>query len=267
MGGCIAKDIKRFSLSERLSGVVSSSKRIKDIKRYRLFDEVTDDLALACKDSQLIILACPVEGIINYLKVIKKHINKGAIVTDIGSTKAKIMSTAEKYLPDNFIGSHPLCGAEKKGIKNSTTGIFKNNLCLVVNCKKNKKNLPLIMSFWKALGSQVEVISALEHDKVLSYTSHLPHLIAFSLMSIVPNKFLKYAAGSFKDLTRISGSDALLWENIFSSNKKNVNDASICFWEHFNKLAKLLQESDNQNLIRQLKKISRKRNLFYGNSN
>ncbi|MCM8789889.1 MAG: prephenate dehydrogenase/arogenate dehydrogenase family protein, partial [Candidatus Omnitrophica bacterium] len=166
-----------------------------------------------------------------------------------GSTKEKIVFVLEKNF-SNFAGGHPLAGSEKRGIRNADARIFKNSLCILTPTRKTKKKvLDTLKKFWEKLGARTITLTPQTHDKVLSFTSHLPHLLAFSLMAAVPKKFLLYSGQALKDTRRIAASDPVLWSDIFLSNRDNILSSLKSFKESLSKLEEAIRKNDKNSLM------------------
>ncbi|MDD5618716.1 MAG: prephenate dehydrogenase/arogenate dehydrogenase family protein, partial [Candidatus Omnitrophica bacterium] len=205
IGGSLAKAIKRKKLCNKIVGFFRNKTKLSKAARERIVDEASLDLKKSIKNSDLIILALPIDEIIKFLWQIKKiSKDKKVIIMDAGSTKLKITQAADK-LKLNFVGAHPLAGSEKKGAGFSSASLFDNSKVIVTPTNKiEKESLNKIKLFWKKLNANVIVLSAAEHDKILSYTSHLPHIASFCLIDTVPDKFINFGATGLKDTTRIA---------------------------------------------------------------
>jgi len=190
---------------------------------------------------------------------ISQKIKSDCIVIDVGSTKEDIVQRLSK-LTLNFLGCHPLAGSEKKGIKNAKADIFSNSICIITPNTKTKKNtLVKIKLFWQKIGARTIIMSCKQHDQILSFTSHLPHLVAFSLISAIPDKFLTLCSGGLKDTTRIAASDELLWSQVFLSNRNNLLQAVSVFQTKLTALKLALIKKDTKSLCRILLSAKEKR--------
>src|SRR3989338_7448360 len=144
------------------------------------------------------------------LPIIGGSLKRGCIVTDVGSTKEAIVEAAQKNLPSHvfFVGSHPLAGSEKKGALFGSAELFHSSLCIMTPTDKtNKAAVEKIKNLWTKLGATVKFLPPNEHDKILAYISHVPHLLAYALMGAIPSEYLEYATQGLKDTTRIAASD------------------------------------------------------------
>ena len=203
---------------------------------------------------------------LQYQSIFKKLSNINldkTIVTDVGSTKVNIekLYNQKKY-KFNFIPSHPIAGIEKAGLENGVDGLFTNRYNIICPLKKSSKtNINKIVKFWKSLNMKIEIMSAKEHDKVLSLTSHLPHLISYSLVltamkkeSSLNSKLVKFSAGGFRDFTRVAGSDPEMWRDIFLANNSQIQKLTNNFISELKKFSKTLNQGNSKNLLTKLKK-------------
>ena len=256
MGGSLAMAIKKEKITSSVWGLVRNKLREREVRKLKIFDKVTSDLTKALEKTDFVILATPISSIIEYIKILSSYIQKNCLVTDIGSTKEKILREAKKYLRDNFVGSHPLCGSEKKGAEYSIDSLFKNSLCVLTPIKKNE-SFQIIKNFWRRLGSHPVVLDEKTHDRIIAYTSGLPHILSFSLSYSLPYQASKFIGASFKDMTRISGSPPRVWTDIFLTNRfteKSLQD----FLKNIDKLSRLIEKKDKKRLSLLLNKIVQK---------
>lgn len=259
MGGSLALAIKKNFPESFITGYARSSSTYKRLSKLNIVDRVERNLGEAVCESDMVILAAPIYSIIDYFKKIAPFLKRGAIVIDLGSTKELIEKKALKYLPKNvyFIGCHPLCGSDKSGAQFSTPNLYKGAICLVA-ASGNKKALQKVKALWKALGCKVILVNANTHDKILSSVSHLVHVISFSLTEFVPKSYVKFAATSLRDLTRISNSPAAVWADILISNKKNVILDSEKFIKILTKFKELIKKEKKEDILKLINSINKK---------
>lgn len=258
IGGSIALAIKRKRLAREIIGVSRHKKSLLLAKRKGAIDKGSQKLSII-KDADLLILATPVKAIINLAPKIAGIVKKECIVTDVGSAKEEIVSVFEKIFP-NYVGSHPLAGSEKRSIANAHPDIFKGSLCILTPTENtNNKALKKIKVLWAKIGVKLVLLNPVIHDKILSFVSHLPHAVAFSLMGTMPQGYLKFASGGLKDTTRIVASDSELWSDIFLSNSKNVLEAIKSFRNNVSHLETALKKKDKKTLIHILREAQKKR--------
>lgn len=238
IGGSIGLAIKKRGLAGEVIGIGHRRQSLNEALSAGAVDKAYLELE-NIKDADLVILAAPVSEIIKIIPQLPRFVNKDCIVIDAGSTKSEILKTAQRHKL-NFIGAHPLAGMEKKGPQNAKDTLFEKNWCLLTPSRLTDRScLEKVKRFWLALGAKVKVLDARAHDKILAFTSHLPHLVVFGLLDCLNRDYLEFAAGGLKDTTRIGLSDPLLWRDIFLTNRKEVLQAI----KVFNKSLKRLEGS------------------------
>jgi prephenate dehydrogenase len=258
IGGSLGLTLKKRHLAGQIIGLSRKKKNANLAKKAGAIDLVGTSLDVV-KDADLVILATPVDVIVNLAVKISNKLKKGCIVIDVGSSKENIVAKLSKLIP-NFIGCHPLAGSEKKGAINLKADIFKGSVCILTpTVKTNKNALNKIELLWRNLGAKIVKLSPNKHDQILASTSHLPHAVAFSLMGSVPEQFLSMSSGGLNDTTRIAASDAKLWSQIFLSNRKNLLSAVSCFQKELNALKLALQNKNQRSLTKILTLANKKR--------
>jgi len=247
IGGSLGLDLKKKHLAGQITGLSRRKKNAQLSKKIGAVDHVATSLD-AAKDADLVILATPIDAIIDIGLKIAKIIKKDCIVIDVGSCKENIVSELSRVI-SNFVGCHPLAGSEKKGAAHLEPGIFNGSICVITpNAKTNKKALNKVKLLWKKLGSEIRILSPKKHDQILAFTSHLPHAIAFSLVGSIPKEFLSISSGGLNDTTRIASSDTDLWSQIFLSNRDNLLASLSSFQRELDSL-KLALKNKNQKLL------------------
>lgn len=257
IGGSLGQSLKLNSSHLEIVGVDKKSVIEKAISCGAI-DRGTTVLQKGVKDSDIIVIATPVQVILKMLSEIKPYLKKGCLITDTGSTKTEIMKEAEKVLTDefDFIGGHPIAGSEKEGITSANPDLFKNKPYLLIPKKRNSPSAKLKLSTLINSICAIEMdIGIKEHDELLALISHLPHLIAvimtnmFGLWSAEKNKedYLKIGGNYFQEMTRVATSPFSIWKDIFETNSTNITDFLL-------KLEKLLAAArkkitDNPDLL------------------
>ncbi|MFA6281213.1 MAG: prephenate dehydrogenase [Candidatus Omnitrophota bacterium] len=258
MGGSLACALKKNFPNIFVAGYARSKASYAKLTKLGILDKVEKDLTRAVRTSDVVVLASPIYSIIEHLKQIAPYLKEGAIVIDLGSSKGLIEKAASKYLPKNvsFIGCHPLCGSDKSGAEFFNPGIYKGAICLITTPKS--KGAKVIKEMWGRLGSKVIFVNAKTHDKMLSSTSHLAHLISFSLTDFIPKSHLKFSAASLRDMTRISNSPANVWADIFLSNKQNVIEDIDEFVKTLCSFRELIRKNKKAEIVKYIKQINKK---------
>jgi prephenate dehydrogenase len=258
IGGSIALALRKQGLCARVVGVSRHKKSLLLAKKMHAINKGSQELNII-KGADLVILATPVKKIISLAPLISNIIKKDCLVTDVGSTKEEITKSLTKIFP-YYVGSHPLAGSEKRGIINAHPDIFKGSLCILTPTKNTSRMaLNKLKLFWNKLGARAVLLSPATHDKILSFVSHLPHIVAFSLIGIVPKEFFRFASSGLKDTTRIAASDRELWTDIFLSNRKNTVEAIELFKRHLSRIKSAIKKGDKKILSKILKEAKNKR--------
>ncbi len=252
------KNVKIFAFdkSSNLKIRINKSK-LKRVNVLKSFKEIKD------QDIDFIIICTPM---LQYQSIFKKLNNidlQETIVTDVGSTKVNIEKIyLKKKYQFNFIPSHPIAGIEKAGLENGFDGLFTNRYNIVCPIKKSSNiHINKVIKFWRSLSMKTEIMSAKEHDKVLSLTSHLPHLISYSLVltamkkeTSFNSKLVKFSAGGFRDFTRVAGSDPEMWRDIFLANSSQIQKLTNNFITELKEFSRNLNNGNSHNLLTKLKK-------------
>ncbi len=225
LGGSIALALKKNHLAREVVGVSRRQAALHFALKNKIIDHGTSDVVKAVENADLVILATPIQTILSLLVSLGGRLKRGCIVTDVGSTKTSIVSAAQKHLPGHvfFVGGHPLAGSEKKGVEFSDAGLFAQSFCLLTPTEKtNKDALEKVSEVWTRIGCTLKTVSPDEHDSILAFTSHVPHILAYGLIDAIPADFITYGASGLKDTTRIASSSPQLWNDVCMQNSKNI---------------------------------------------
>ena len=232
IGSSLARVIKKHNLSEKIVSSNRSDIVNKKVLELKIVDDSSSDTQKMVNDSDLIIIATPLSSYENVILKIKNSLKNGMILTDVGSVKEKVIGLVEKAVPKDvsWISSHPIAGTEESGPEAGFSELFKNRWCILTPSKKAKeKDINTLKSFWKKIGSKVDIMDAKQHDYILSITSHIPHLVAYNIVNTSINiqeekqsAIVKYSAGGLRDFTRIAASNPIMWRDIFIQNKTNT---------------------------------------------
>jgi len=232
IGGSLAIAARQANALSSVSGYDRNQESLKTAIRLGVVDKAESDLIPAVKAADIIFLAVPILATRSVLSLIQPHLKEGAVITDGGSTKGIVVSDARRVLSEtqlqNFIPGHPIAGAERSGVEASNPDLYVNHrIILTPIAESDASALALITDLWKSVGADVDIMSVDHHDDVLAATSHLPHLLAFNLVDTLAKnsenrEIFNYAAGGFRDFTRIAGSDPIMWHDIFMANRQSV---------------------------------------------
>ena len=258
IGSSLARAIKKFNLSEKIVSSNRSDIVNRKVLELKIVDDSSSNTQKMVKNSDLIIIATPLSSYENVILKIRNSLKSGTILTDVGSVKERVISLVEKAIPNNvsWISSHPIAGTEESGPEAGFLELFKNRWCILTPSKKAKeKDINILKSFWKKIGSKVDVMDAKQHDYILSITSHIPHLVAYNIVNTSINiqeekqsAIIKYSAGGLRDFTRIAASNPIMWRDIFIQNKKNTSKEIEKFIANLEDLKNAIENEDGKKL-------------------
>ena len=258
IGSSIARAIKKKKLSNKIVSSNRSKTTNKKVVKLKIVDDSSADIKKMVRGSDLVIIATPLSSYKNVIFKIKNSLKNGAILTDVGSVKKKVISLVEKNIPKNisWISSHPIAGTEESGPDSGFADLFKNRWCILTPSKQTKnKDIRLLERFWKKIGSRVDIMDAKQHDYILSITSHIPHLIAYNIVHTTLNvkkkknrDVIKYSAGGLRDFTRIAASNPIMWRDIFIQNRENTSKMIDKFIENLKDLKKAIKNKNEKKL-------------------
>jgi prephenate dehydrogenase len=220
------------------------------------------DLARAVEGADLVILCTPVGLLADMLNGISGSLKGGAIVTDVGSTKASVVGQGSKILKESavFVGSHPMAGSEKRGVEFARADLFRNALCIMTpTAETDPAALEQVEAFWRLIGMRTCRMSPEDHDRALAEVSHLPHALAAALVTLQSPEALELAGKGFLDTTRIAGGDGGLWRDIFQDNAPNVRAALARLRGLLDEFERLLEPARGDELRRWLDEAAARR--------
>jgi 3-phosphoshikimate 1-carboxyvinyltransferase len=260
IGGSIARAVKQYGLSKTIVGFGRQvdAENLAKAKQLGVIDQYYMNIESAIQDADCVLIATPVGAIETIFALLKPFWSPETIYTDVGSTKCNVIAAAELIfgaVPENLIPAHPIAGAEQSGVEASLADLFLNKRVIITPVLNTRsEDLNKIQQFWLQMGSSVSVMDARRHDSVLAATSHLPHLLAFGLVDMLghkdeQNEIFKYAAGGFKDFTRIASSDPTMWQDISLANKSELIPLIQQTREQLGKIQHLLENNDSQQLF------------------
>ncbi|MFO1488594.1 MAG: prephenate dehydrogenase/arogenate dehydrogenase family protein [Verrucomicrobiota bacterium] len=253
LGGSIGLAVRRHRLAREIAGYVRRAASLKDCEKVGAVDYSTTDLLAAVSGADLVILCTPLAQMRSLVEQMRPALKRGAIVTDVGSVKGSVVVEVESLVRKtgaHFVGSHPMAGAEKTGVLASRSDLFECAITVVTPTKQtHRPALRKVEQFWSAIGSHVMRLSPQEHDTYVSRTSHLPHVAAAALASLVLNPAHPEAqsvlcATGFRDTTRIASGSPEMWRDISLANAKNLSKALDAYLGDLKKFQTALKRSD-----------------------
>lgn len=259
IGSSLARVIVAQHLAENIVASTRSQKTLDDAKLLGLISEGYTDPIEAVKNADLVILALPVRATQKTLEIIRPYLTANVILTDVGSTKGNVVDAAKavfgEQLPIGFVPGHPIAGAEHTGVHAGKVDLFVNHKVILTPLPTSAVwAVEKLTRLWQAAKAEVICMDVEKHDEVLAHTSHLPHLMAFNLVEQLASRednldIFRYAAGGFRDFSRIAASDPQMWHDIFFANKKAILNAVDGFESQLSMIRKLIEEEDSQALM------------------
>lgn len=258
IGSSIARAVRETMPTVRLTGHDASAEVLETVRALNLCDDVTDTLGAAVTDADLVILCVPVGAMGDVAAAMAIDLPHDAIVSDVGSSKASIADALTKALPHHVVvPAHPVAGTERSGPEAGFASLFHQRWCILTPASGTPEAaVTRVCAFWERLGSNVEIMDPAHHDLVLAITSHLPHLIAYTIVgtasdleTVTRSEVIKFSAGGFRDFTRIAASDPVMWRDVFLTNKDAVLEMLQRFSEDLTALQRAIRWGDGDALL------------------
>jgi cyclohexadieny/prephenate dehydrogenase len=259
IGGSIALAARRGGLARRIVAATRSAETAATANRLKLVDHCGTDLAAACEDADLVIVCTPVGACGEAAKAIAPALKPGCILSDVGSVKQAVIRDMQPHVPPgvHFIAAHPVAGTENSGPEAGFAELFDGRWCILTPLPdSDAAAVDKLDAFWKALGSMTERLSPAHHDRILAITSHLPHLIAYTIVGTADDlgghlnsEVLRFAAGGFRDFTRIAASDPTMWRDVFLNNREAVLEVLQRFQEDLFYLQRAIRWGEGDKLF------------------
>lgn len=269
-GSSLGHVMKREGLAGHIVGCARTQVTLDKAMELGFVDSVHVDPAAAVADADLVILCTPVSTFGDLAAKFGPALKPGAIVTDVGSVKQAVIRDVGPHIPQNvnFVPGHPIAGTEHSGPESGFAEMFENRYVILTPPPgTNAQALEKLSEFWRRAGSMVDVMDANHHDRVLAITSHLPHLIAYTIVGtasdlesqlrredgengdvVETREVIKYSAGGFRDFTRIAGSDPIMWRDVFLNNREAVLEMLGRFSEDLTALQRAIRWGEGETL-------------------
>jgi cyclohexadieny/prephenate dehydrogenase len=256
IGSSIARAILQNNLTQKLVCADQSRDVCEKVQSLGIAHEVTTDIAKSVKNSDLVLLCIPVGAMGAVADKIAPHLMAGAIISDVGSVKSSVMKMLQPKLPSgvHLVGGHPIAGTEHSGPENGFAELFVNRWCILTPQKHTLLHaVEKLTMLWESFGSNIEIMDPDHHDLVLGITSHLPHLIAYTIVGTATDleedlkgEVIKFSASGFRDFTRIAASDPVMWRDVFLNNKDAVLEILQRFTEDLTAMQKAIRKGDGE---------------------
>lgn len=265
IGGSVGLAVRQRGLADCVVGVGRRQSSLRIARQAGAVTTTTIDLAKGVAEAELIIVCTPVGRIVEDVRTASANAPPGALITDVGSTKAQIVAALDGGLPRNcrFLGGHPLAGGEKAGPSHARADLFDGRVVILTPTKNTRaEDFDTLEGFWNALGAVVVQMSPEEHDQALAVTSHLPHAVAAALAALMPERLFRLSGAGLLDTTRIAAGDPGLWTQIFLQNRTNLAQAIEGFHQKLSELHAALQQADEPAIQRILEAGKRNRDAL-----
>jgi cyclohexadieny/prephenate dehydrogenase len=259
IGSSIAHAARRGKLASHIAGYAPTEDELDRARKTGFADSLHASLADAVRDADLVVLATPVGAFGEIARQMAPHLKPGAIVSDVGSVKTAVVRDVGPHIPEgvHLVPAHPIAGTEQSGPESGFAELFDGRWCILTPPPGTDAAAIAAMStFWRGLGSEVEMMEPRHHDLVLAITSHVPHLIAYNIVgtaadmeSVTESEVIKYSAGGFRDFTRIAASDPTMWRDVFLNNREAVLEMLGRFNEDLSALQRAIRWGDGDALF------------------
>ena len=271
IGGSLAQALRLAGACKLVSGYGRNTENLDKAIALGVIDEYFTDISKVILDADVIVIATPLTTYSELLKEISLYIKPGAIVTDVGSAKKCVVDDAKRVLGSNihqFIPGHPIAGKEKSGVTASSPDLFQDHMVILTPLPENlPDDVQMISSMWETCGANVVSMSVEHHDLMLAATSHLPHVLAYSLVSCLAKmseeeNIFKYSGGGFRDFSRIASSNPEMWSDICISNQENLLEVIEQYKVQLNEITELIKNNDKKSLEYLFSKVKITRDRF-----
>jgi prephenate dehydrogenase len=255
LGGSVALAARQRGAAREVVGATRSADARAEALARGVVDRVAP-LAQVARGADLVVLASPVGAMPELLRELSPSLTTDAVITDVGSVKAPLVDTLPGLLPPGctYVGSHPMAGSHHRGISHASADLFEHSVCIVTEASEPAAGARVV-AFWEALGARVVRRTAAQHDAEVAWVSHLPHLLAFAFagsLAAAPGTAAELAGAGFRDFTRIARSDAELWADILTANRKALAAPLGAAGAELEAIARLLEAGDADGLDRLL---------------
>jgi prephenate dehydrogenase len=271
MGGSLARALKRAGAVGEVVGASRDSAHLQRAQALGVIDRFDTDLAAAVRGADMVVVAVPVGAMVAVFRAIAPALAPAAVLTDMGSTKASVVAAAQAAfggLPAGFVPGHPIAGTEKSGVEASFAELFTGRRVILTPTEASAAEaVARVQAMWEQAGAKVTQTSVAHHDEVLAATSHLPHLLAFALVDTLATlddkqEIFDYAAGGFRDFTRIASSDPVMWHDICIHNEPALLKMLDRFEADLDRLRQAIANNDGAYLLQVFTRAKAARDQF-----
>ena len=256
IGSSLARVARNLGLADHIAAVARTQATIDTVKRLGLADSVTTDVALAAAGADLVMICTPLGVYGEIAAAMAPALEAGAIVSDVGSVKRPAFSDIQPHLPAgvHLVPGHPVAGTEHSGPESGFAELFEDRWCILTPAEDTEpRAVEKVAALWRRAGMSVEIMDAAHHDKVMAITSHVPHLIAYTIVGTateleerLQREVAKFSAGGFRDFTRIAASDPVMWRDVFLANSEAVLEMLGRFNEDLTALQRAIRRGQGE---------------------
>lgn len=268
IGSSLALALRKNGYKGTITGLGRREETLKMAKELEIIDDYSTVHADGVKDADLVVLASSVALFEQIVMNIKDHLKDGAIVTDVGSVKGDVLRSLTPLIPDNvkFVAGHPIAGRECSGVKCATDDLFENAKCIITpDAGTDEDALGQVKELWELTGARIIIMPAEEHDLTFAAVSHLPHVVAYSLINAIldiDGKILRYGGGGLRDFTRIALSSPEMWRDICAHNRNDVLKTLKTFSSSLSRMINFVEESNWEGLEKEFTRAQEARQLI-----
>lgn len=271
IGGSLALALKKAGYVEKVTGIGRSLQNLQTAQQLSVIDHYETDYASALADADMVFVSVPIGAMGDVFAQIKPHLKPGAIISDGGSAKQQVIDAAREALGsqiNQFVPGHPIAGTEKSGAEAAFDSLYKDRRVILTPLPENSRaDIDKVRAMWEKAGAAVDEMEARHHDLVLAGTSHLPHILAFALVDCLNkvedvDEIFKYAAGGFRDFTRIASSDPVMWRDICLSNSDAILAMMQNYQQQIDELKHCIEQGDGESILALFKAAKDARDNF-----
>jgi len=271
IGGSLSLALKKSAYVNQVTGLGRSLKNLEQAKQLGVIDHIEQDYAKAVSHADMVFVSVPLGAMEEVFRKIEPHLQKHAVVTDAGSAKHSVIDAANRGLGikvNQFIPGHPIAGTEQSGAEASFDSLYQQRRVILTPLPENsEQDIARVREMWQVTGAVVDEMGARHHDLILAGTSHLPHVLAFGLVDCLNkvddvDEIFKYAAGGFRDFTRIASSDPVMWRDICLNNPQAILAMMQAYMKELETMKRAIQDSDGDTLLQIFSRAKQARDKF-----